>query len=69
MVSVRKSWKGKDIEVIFIKYSKPAKLEMIEIESDNKENIREVIDKLGGLVKEAGEELFLLFDKKEITKK
>lgn len=62
--SKRKYWKLGNTKVIFIKYSKPTSLEMIEIESDNKENIQRVMNELNGLITEVGEELFSAFDKK-----
>ena len=62
-ISKRKCWRKGDTKLIFIKYSKPFILKMIEIESSNKEKIQKVMNDLRGLVKEAGEELFNVFDK------
>ncbi len=64
-VSKRKYWRIGNTKVIFIKYSKPTNLEMIEIESYDKKNIKEIMDNLKGLVFEAGEQLFRIFDKKK----
>ncbi len=62
--SVRSYWRAENIEVVFITYSKPAHLEMIEVECTTSEDIQKVLDGLGDTVQKAGEELFSVFDKK-----
>ena len=62
--SKREVWRKGDVEFMFVKYSKPGRLEMIELEADSKEKLRSVVDKFSSLVKEASEELFRSFDKK-----
>jgi predicted adenylyl cyclase CyaB len=61
--SQREYWKFQDLEIIFIKFTKPAFLEFMEIEGKPKK-ILEVIKKLGNNVKEVGEEIFEIFDLK-----
>jgi predicted adenylyl cyclase CyaB len=61
--SQREYWKFQDLEIVFIKFTKPAFLEFMEIEG-NPRKIREVIKKLGNNVKEVGEEIFEIFDLK-----
>jgi len=62
--SERNYWEKDNIQIIFIKYSKPTILEMMEIESNDKKKIENMLNRLKGKVKEAGEELFNVFDKK-----
>lgn len=62
--SVRSYWRAENIEVVFITYSKPAHLEMIEVEGSTDEEIQSVLEGLGDTVEKAGEELFSVFDKK-----
>ena len=62
--SVRSFWRSENAEVVFITYSKPAHLEMIEVECPNNEEIQKVLEGLGDTVEKAGEELFSVFDKK-----
>lgn len=62
--SKREIWEKGKIKFEFINFSKPAKLNLIEIEGPNNETIETLIKDLGGKVEIAGEEIFSVFDKK-----
>lgn len=62
-LSEREYWLIDDVEIVFSKFTKPALLEFMEIESDSHEKIRQIVKRLGNRVKEVGEEIFDVFDK------
>jgi len=62
--SEREIWKKNGVEFMFIEYSKPSKLEMIELEAADEKKIHSALYDFRDLVKEAGEELFKSFDRK-----
>jgi len=62
--SKRTFWRDNLTEVVFIDYSKPTKLTLIEIESTSKEEIDGIVKGLGNNAKIVGEEIFSCFDKK-----
>jgi predicted adenylyl cyclase CyaB len=60
--SEREIWEKDGIKVEFISYETPAKLDFMEVESENKSAIDKLVKLLGNEVKTAGEELFAVFD-------
>jgi predicted adenylyl cyclase CyaB len=60
--SFREYWDIEDVELVFSDITYPAEISFIEIEGPTKEKVQEVLDKLGDLVKEAGEEIFKKLD-------
>jgi len=62
--SEREIYKYSDLEIIFIKFTKPASLEFMEIEGTSQESIDQLINKLGDQVERIGEEAFKKFDEK-----
>jgi predicted adenylyl cyclase CyaB len=63
--SSRQAWMLDDVEVMFIDFTKPAPLSLLEVEGPSAEKVESVVAKLGPLVKKAGEEIFASFDKKK----
>jgi hypothetical protein len=62
--SQRDIWEDGKVSFEFISFSKPAALNLIEIEGPSQEVIQKIVDKLGDKVQVAGEEIFAIFDKK-----
>jgi predicted adenylyl cyclase CyaB len=62
--SERETWSIYGLDVVFINFTKPAKLFLLEIEGDP-EKIRKLIGELGSLVVESGEEEFEKFDSRK----
>jgi len=60
--SLREFWDIDDVELVFSDITYPAKINFLEIEGPSKERVQEVLDQLGDLVKEAGEEIFHKLD-------
>jgi len=66
--SKREYWKYNGLEIIFTKFTSPSCLEFVEIEGSSEKKIKNTIQKLGNNVKEVGEEIFEIFDKKRSKK-
>jgi len=62
--SIREEWKIGNTEILFIDFTHPEELKIIEIEAESNEEIQEILNKLGNLVTRTGEESFKRFDKK-----
>jgi len=62
--SKREIWEKGEIRFEFINFSKPAKLNIIEIEGPDNEIIETLIKDLGDKVEVAGNEIFSVFDTK-----
>lgn len=60
--SVREFWDINDVEIVFSDITYPAEISFVEIEGPTKEKVQNILDKLGDLVKEAGEEIFRKLD-------
>lgn len=60
--TAREYWTLDDLEIVFMDFIKPQKLEIIEVEGHTKENVQKLISKLGDLVEVVGEEVFKPFD-------
>lgn len=60
--STREIWSGAGTEIVFIDYSKPAKLHFLEIEGESEKLINNVIDKISSTGDVVGEEIFKIFD-------
>ncbi len=60
--SFREFWDIKDVEIVFSDITYPAEIKFIEIEGPTKEKVQGVLDLLGDLVVEAGEEIFRKLD-------
>ena len=60
--TVREYWDYKNVELVFMDFVKPKKLELIEIESEDKSAIEDLTNQLGDEVKIVGEEIFKIFD-------
>jgi len=56
------------LEIVFADFTLPAKLIFMEIEGESEEEIRKILSILGDSVKEAGEEIFDVFDKARAEK-
>ena len=67
--SFREFWDVKDVEIVFSDITDPAEISFIEIEGPTKEKVQEVLDLLGDLVTEAGEEIFRKLDEARKAKK
>ncbi len=62
--SEREYWSmGDNIEIVFSKFKKPKFLEFMEIEAKSHKGINSLLKLLGNKTKEAGEEIFNIFDK------
>jgi len=66
--SKKEYWKFDELKIIFNKFIFPSHLEFMEIEGDSEKKIKNIIKKLGDNVKEVGEEIFKIFDKKREIK-
>lgn len=62
--STREYWTYHGLKIDFIEFTKPAPLIFMEIEGPSNQAIKKTLAKLNGLVTEAGEEIFKIFDKK-----
>ncbi|MFH1561754.1 MAG: hypothetical protein ABID04_04240 [Patescibacteria group bacterium] len=60
--STREIWRKGKIQFEFIDFSKPAELELIEVEGPSKSAVESVVKNLGKLVNVVGEEIFAVFD-------
>jgi len=60
--SYREFWDIGDVEIVFSDITYPAKVTFVEIEGPTKEKVEKVLNQLGDLVKEAGEEIFKKLD-------
>jgi len=60
--TTREYWGIKDLEVVFMDFEKPQKLEIMEVEGRSMSEINDFVNKLGSSVKVVGEEVFSLFD-------
>jgi len=60
--SKRDIWKKGNISFEFIFFSKPAILDLIEVEGPTPAAVQKIVDKLGDKVQVAGEEIFAIFD-------
>ena len=67
--SVREVWDLNGVEILFCDIILPAKINYIEIEGPTEERLREVVNKLGNVVAEAGEEIFNILDEANNRKK
>jgi len=63
--SIREVWMIEDVEFMFIDFTYPDKINIIEVEADSEEKIKKVILQFGSLIEKAGEESFKKFDKKK----
>jgi hypothetical protein len=61
-VSRREVYTLGSLEIVFMHFLKPRKLNLIELEGSEK-SINAALSKLGSLIKKAGEEAFAAFDK------
>jgi len=66
--SEKEYWELDNLEIVFSKFTSPAYLEFAEIEGKSEKKIKDLIKKLGKHVKEVGEEIFEVFDKKRKEK-
>lgn len=62
--SEREIWRKGEVEFEFINFSRPAKLNLIEIEGPDNETIEILVKDLGDKVEIVGGEVFSVFDKK-----
>lgn len=62
--SEKEYYKSDGVEITFAKFIVPASLEFMEIEGESEEKIRDIVKGLGDSVKEAGEEIFRVFDER-----
>jgi predicted adenylyl cyclase CyaB len=60
--TAREYWILGDLELVFMDFIKPQKLEIIEIEGPTKEKVEWLVEELGALVEVVGEEVFKSFD-------
>lgn len=60
--SFREFWDIGDVELVFSDITYPAEISFVEIEGPTKESVEKVLDLLGELVQEAGEEIFKRLD-------
>ena len=65
--SQKEYWKLGNLEIVFAHFTVPTELTFMEIEGPSEKEIRQVVEQLGDSVKEAGEEIFEIFD--QIRKK
>jgi len=61
--SEKEFWNYKKQEIVFAKFTMPARLNFMEIEGNSEKEIKKTVEFLGNDVKEAGEEIFEVFDK------
>lgn len=61
--SRKEIWNYKKQEIVFAKFTAPARLSFMEIEGNSEKAIKKLVNSLGNKVKEAGEEIFEVFDK------
>lgn len=61
--SKKEIWDYKKQEIVFAKFTVPARLNFMEIEGNSEKEIKNTVKFLGNNVKEAGEEIFKIFDK------
>jgi len=60
--SMREFWDVMDCEIVFSDITYPAEVSFMEVEGPSKEKVMEVVNLLGDLVREAGEEIFRKLD-------
>lgn len=65
----REYWRVDDLELVFVKFTKPTTLKFMEIEGDSYEKVNKLIKTLGNQVERVGEETFYEFDKKREEQK
>jgi predicted adenylyl cyclase CyaB len=61
--SKKEYWFFDDIEIVFVKFIKPAKLTFMEIEASSEKKIENILKKIDGCVSKMKEKDFNIFDK------
>ncbi len=61
--SEKEFWDYKKQEIVFAKFTIPARLNFMEIEGNSKKEIKKTVKLLGNNIKEVGEEIFEVFDR------
>ena len=62
--SEKEYWLFRKAKIVFARFSLPAKLEFMEIETNSSGEIEKILRKLQGKVKKADEKVFSVFDSK-----
>ncbi len=60
--SKKEYWLFDGAEIVFAYFTKPAKLQFMEIEADSERKIEKILDRLQGKVKNLDEKIFRVFD-------